>query len=69
MLDLVQEPGGPVVGQIRPGDFVTVLYGSKVHEGLVWWEVMDAEGRIGWLPQIQLAVVTYTPTATTSPGP
>jgi uncharacterized hydrophobic protein (TIGR00271 family) len=68
-LDLVQEPGGPVVGQIRPGDFVTVLYGSKVYEGLVWWEVMDAEGRVGWLPQIQLAVVTYTPTATTSPGP
>jgi hypothetical protein len=68
-LDLVQEPGGPVVGQIRPGDVVTVLYGSKVYEGLVWWEVMDAEGRIGWLPQIQLAVVTYTPTETTSPGP
>jgi uncharacterized hydrophobic protein (TIGR00271 family) len=68
-LDLVQQPGGPVVGQIRPGDFLTVLYGSKVYEGLVWWEVMDAEGRIGWLPQIQLAVVTYTPTATTSPAP
>ena len=68
-LDLVQQPGGPVIGEIRPGDFVTVLYGSKVYNGLVWWEVMDAEGRIGWLPQIEMAVVTYTPepTATSEP--
>ena len=68
-LDLVQQPGGPSIGKIRPGDFVTVLYGSKVYDGLVWWEVMDVEGRIGWLPQIEMAVVTYTPepTATTEP--
>jgi hypothetical protein len=66
---LLQQPGGPAVGQIRPGDMVIVLYGSKVYEGLVWWEVMDAEGRVGWLPQIQLAVVTYTPTPTISPAP
>ena len=68
-LELVQQPGGPVIGQLRPGDFVTVLYESRVYEGLVWWQVMDAEGRIGWLPQIQMAVVTYTPTVTPSPGP
>ncbi len=68
-LDLVQQPGGPSIGKIHPGDFVTVLYASKDYNGLVWWEVMDAEGRIGWLPQIELAVVTYTPTATTTPGP
>jgi uncharacterized hydrophobic protein (TIGR00271 family) len=68
-LDLVQQPGGPVIGKIRPGDFVTVLYRSKVHVGLVWWEVMDAEGRIGWLPQIALTVVTFTPTATITTQP
>jgi uncharacterized hydrophobic protein (TIGR00271 family) len=68
-MDLVQQPGGPVIGQVRPGDFVTVLYGSKIYEGLVWWEVRDAEGRIGWIPQIDMAVVTYTPTPTTSPEP
>lgn len=68
-LELVQQPGGPPIGRIRPGDFVTVLYGSKVYDGLVWLEVMDAEGRIGWLPQIELAVVTYTPTKTATPEP
>jgi len=66
-LDLVQQPGGPTIGRVRPGDFVTVLYGTKVYDGLVWWEVMDAEGRIGWLPQIELAVVTYTPEPTATP--
>jgi uncharacterized hydrophobic protein (TIGR00271 family) len=68
-LDLVQQPGGPVIGQIRPGEFVTVLYGSEVYEGLVWWQVMDAEGRMGWLPQIQMTVVTYTPTPTMTSAP
>jgi uncharacterized hydrophobic protein (TIGR00271 family) len=68
-LDLVQQPGGPSIGKIRPSDFVTVLYGTKVYDGLVWWEVMDAEGRIGWLPQISLTVVTYTPTRTATPAP
>lgn len=68
-LDLVQHPGGPVIGQVRPGDFVTMLYGSEVYEGLVWWQVMDAEGRVGWLPQIQMAVVTYTSTPTMTPVP
>jgi uncharacterized hydrophobic protein (TIGR00271 family) len=66
-LDLVQQPGGPSIGKIRPGDFVTVLYDSKIYDGLVWWEVMDADGRIGWLPQIDLAVVTLTSTATPKP--
>jgi uncharacterized hydrophobic protein (TIGR00271 family) len=63
-LDLVQQPGGPSIGKLRPGDFVTVLYGKKIYDGLVWWEVMDTDGRIGWLPQIDMAVVTYTPTPT-----
>jgi hypothetical protein len=68
-LELVQKPGGPSIGRIRPGEFVTVLYGSKVFDGLVWWEVMDVEGRIGWLPQIEMVVVTYTPTKTPTPEP
>jgi len=68
-LDLVQQPGGPSIGKIRPGDFVTVLYGTQVYDGLVWWEVMDAEGRLGWLPQVEMMVVTYTPTKTATPEP
>jgi uncharacterized hydrophobic protein (TIGR00271 family) len=68
-LDLVQQPGGPSIGKLRPGAFVTVLYDTKTYDGLVWWKVRDADGRIGWLPQINLAVVTYTPTKTPTPQP
>ncbi len=69
VLNLVQQPGGPSIGVLRPGDFVTVLYGSDVLDGLVWIEVMDVDGRIGWLPQIYLSVVTLTPEPTSTPGP
>jgi uncharacterized hydrophobic protein (TIGR00271 family) len=68
-LDLVQQPGGPSIGRISPGDFVTVLYGTRIYDGLVWWEVMDEDGRIGWLPQVEMMVVTYTPSPTATPGP
>jgi uncharacterized hydrophobic protein (TIGR00271 family) len=68
-LDMVQQPGGPVIGQIHPGDYVTVLYSTEIYGGLVWWQVLDSEGRLGWLPQIEMAVVTYTPTRTITPGP
>jgi uncharacterized hydrophobic protein (TIGR00271 family) len=64
ILDLVQQPDGPSIGLLRPGDFVTVLLGTQVSDGLVWIEVMDADGRIGWIPQINIAVVTLTPEPT-----
>jgi uncharacterized hydrophobic protein (TIGR00271 family) len=69
ILDLVQQPGGPSIGVLRPGDFVTVLYGTEILDGLVWNEVMDADGRIGWVPQIYLTVVTLTPEPTFTPTP
>ena len=67
ILELVQTPGGPSIGRLRSGDYVTVLYGSRVLDGLVWIEVMDKDGRIGWIPQINLSVVTLTPSVTAAP--
>ncbi len=67
ILDLVQTPGGPSIGKLRSGDYITVLYGSEVLDGLVWLQVMDKDGRIGWIPQINLSVVTLTPTVTAKP--
>jgi len=67
ILDLVQTPGGPSIGKLRNGDYITVLYGSEVLDGLVWLEIMDKDGRIGWIPQINLSVVTLTPTVTATP--
>jgi len=60
-LQIYQSPGGPVIGQIRPGQGLTLLYGRQETGGLIWVEVMDSEGRIGWIPEIYLRVVTSTP--------
>jgi uncharacterized hydrophobic protein (TIGR00271 family) len=67
ILDLVQSPGGPSIGTLRNGDILTVLYGSEVMDGLVWLQVVDRDGRIGWIPQIHLSVVTLTPSVTPTP--
>lgn len=64
-LQIVQYPGGPVIGTLRPGQRITVLYGERIADGLVWVEVEDEEGRVGWVPQIYiraLAPATATPT-------
>ncbi len=60
-LQLYQSPGGPVIGQIYAGQGLTLLYGRQSFGGLVWVEVMDSDGRIGWVPEINLKLVTATP--------
>ncbi len=60
-LKLYQSPGGPVIGQLRVGQWLTVLYGRQEYGGVIWVEVMDEEGRIGWLPEIYLLHPTSTP--------
>lgn len=66
-LRLYQSPGGPVVGSIRVGQSLTVLYGREEYGGILWVQVMDQEGRIGWIPEIYLMQVTPTPIATNQP--
>lgn len=68
-LELVQTPGGPAIGKLRPGDVLTVLYKTQVTNGLVWQQVRDADGRLGWVPQIYLMAVTRTPTPVSTPTP
>jgi len=61
-LQLYQSPGGPVIGPLLPGQSLTVLYGRREYDGLVWVEVLDSDGRIGWIPEVYLKQVTLTPT-------
>ncbi|MEW6094787.1 MAG: DUF389 domain-containing protein [Chloroflexota bacterium] len=61
-LQLYQSPGGPVVGQLRANQQLTVLYGRQVYMSLVWVEVMDEEGRVGWVPEVYLQPIEMTPT-------
>lgn len=60
-LQLYQSPNGPAIGQIRSGQELTLLYGKNEKNGLIWIEVKDQEGRIGWIPEVFLIIVTATP--------
>jgi len=64
-LRLRQSPDGPVIATLRQGDRLSVLYGYQITNGLVWIEVSDIEGRIGWIPQACTFQITLTP----SPSP
>jgi len=59
-LKLYQEPGGPVIGNINRGQTLTLLYEREELNGLVWVNVMDDEGRIGWVPEAYLTSITAT---------
>ncbi|MEA5077150.1 MAG: DUF389 domain-containing protein [Anaerolineaceae bacterium] len=62
LLQLYQTPGGPVIGKLRAGQWIKKLYQEQTFEGIIWIQVMDADGRIGWIPKSYLAAATSTPT-------
>jgi uncharacterized hydrophobic protein (TIGR00271 family) len=66
-LRMRQWPDGPVIATLREGEQLTILYGRQIINGLVWLEVRDSEGRVGWLPEHYLLIITNTPTKTPLP--
>ena len=60
-LKLRQNPGGPEIATLREGEVLIVLYGQEIVDGLVWVEVQDSAGRIGWIPQIYVLTPTARP--------
>ena len=56
-----------MIAYLRAGEPLTVLYGIEIVDGIVWIEVQDEEGRLGWIPQV--FVLTLTPTFTLTPSP
>ncbi len=71
-VQLRQWPGGPEIGPVlRNGALLTILYGEEIVDGLVWVEVRDGDGRVGWIPLIYLVVIvptdTFTPATTITP--
>ena len=66
---LRQSPDGPIIATLPEGAPLRITYHLAVVGGLVWVEVYDAQGRLGWLPMIYAATLTPTPTMTPSPTP
>jgi uncharacterized hydrophobic protein (TIGR00271 family) len=67
-IKLYQQPGGPVIGSLYGGQKITVLYATQVYAGLVWLQIEDSDGRIGWIPQIYVLENTPAPTPTLTPS-
>jgi uncharacterized hydrophobic protein (TIGR00271 family) len=66
-LYLRQWPVGPVISPgLRNRSSLTLLYGYEILNGLVWVEVRDGEGRVGWIPMTYLRVITPTPNTSDS---
>ena len=57
-LTLYQEPGGPSIGRLYFSQIVMVYHDQENYDGLVWVKIRDEQGRIGWLPQNYLEVLT-----------
>ena len=56
-----------MIATLREGEQLEILYGQQVIDGLVWLEVQDMEGRVGWVPAFYLQTITQTPTLTPVP--
>ncbi len=68
-MSIHQTPGGPVIGTLIPGQMLTILYGSEIVNGMQWIEVLDGDGRHGWVLAVYLHQITLTPTRTTTLAP
>ena len=53
-----------MIGPLRSGQQITVLYRWQTYMGLVWVEIQDQEGRVGWVPELYVRALTATPTVT-----
>jgi uncharacterized hydrophobic protein (TIGR00271 family) len=64
---IYQTPGGPVIGNLLSGQKIIVLYSTQMYNGLLWIEIQDSDGRVGWIPQVYLHLILPSPTPTNSP--
>lgn len=68
-LVLLQFPGGPIIATLRNNQALTVLHNRQTYDGLVWIQVEDEDGRVGWVPEFFIFYFTPTPTDTATPVP
>jgi hypothetical protein len=74
-VNLRSEPFGAIIGRLAEGSQLTQLYATQIVDGLVWAQVIDGKGRMGWVPLYYTRLVTLTPTpsptaaASSTPAP
>lgn len=63
-IKIYQKPNGPVIGSLKTGQMLQVLDHQQIVDGLVWVEIVDADGRVGWIPAVYLQFLESTHTST-----
>ena len=61
---LYDEPGGNILTYLSANQQLFDLNQTMVYDGIVWINVRDDQGNIGWFPEIYLSYPTQTATAT-----
>ena len=60
---IYQAPGGPSIGYLSLRQKVTVYDRQLTYNGLVWVQIMDGDGRVGWIPEMYINQIYPTLTA------
>ncbi len=66
---IYQNPGGPIIGTLRPNQLIIVLLEEELFENIMWVKILDEEGREGWVPKIYVFQLTATPSPTSTNTP
>ncbi len=71
LMRIYQYPGGPVIGTLWQNQLLTIMPQEVIYGNLVWVQVIDEEGRDGWVPKVFIHILTPTasPSATVTPKP
>jgi uncharacterized hydrophobic protein (TIGR00271 family) len=71
LMRIYQYPGGPVIGTLRQNQLLTIMPQEVIYGNLVWVQVIDEEGRDGWVPKVFIHILTPTasPSASVTPKP
>jgi hypothetical protein len=69
LMRIYQYPGGPVIGTLTQNQLLTIMPQEVIYGNLVWVQVVDEEGRDGWVPKVFIHILTPTasPSATITP--
>lgn len=68
-VNLRHAPDGLIIARLRDGERLLLQAGQAIERGLVWVEVQDEEGRVGWVPLFYTFTATPTHTPTLTPVP
>ena len=71
LMRIYQYPGGPVIGTLWQNQLLTIMPQEVIYGNLVWVQVIDEEGRDGWVPKVFIHILTPTasPSASVTPKP